>query len=164
MPASQTSSKRWLDGWMRLNPVSATQLGDHRFDTEVDDLSPDGRQKAIAFSTQLLADLDAMDTGTLTRENQVDASILRNQLRSDIWNLQTFQGWAWDPQVYSGLAGGAIYNLMARDFAPLPDRLKTATRAWRRFLRSSPRCAQTSIRRACRASTPRLSPNRTPAS
>ena len=120
-------SKRWLDGWMRLNPVSATQLGDHRFDTEVDDLSPDGRQKAIAFSTQLLADLDAMDTGTLTRENQVDASILRNQLRSDIWNLQTFQGWAWDPQVYSGLAGGAIYNLMARDFAPLPDRLKTAT-------------------------------------
>jgi len=120
-------SKRWLDGWMRLNPVSATQLGDHRFDTEVDDLSPDGRQKAIAFSTQLLADLDAMDTGTLTRENQVDASILRNQLRSDIWNLQTFQGWAWDPQVYSGLAGGVIYNLMARDFAPLPDRLKTAT-------------------------------------
>jgi len=120
-------SKRWLDGWMRLNPVSATQLGDHRFDTEIDDLSPNGRQEAIAFSTQLLADLDAMDTGTLTRENQVDASILRNQLRSDIWNLQTFQGWAWDPQVYSGLAGGAIYNLMARDFAPLPDRLKTAT-------------------------------------
>jgi uncharacterized protein (DUF885 family) len=120
-------SKRWLDGWMRLNPVAATQLGDHRFDAEVDDLSPDGRQKAIAFSTQMLADLDAMDTGTLTRENQVDASILRNQLRSDIWNLQTFQGWAWDPQVYSGLAGGAIYNLMARDSAPLPDRLKTAT-------------------------------------
>jgi len=119
-------SKRWLDGWMRLNPVAATQLGDHRFDTEVDDLSQDGRQKAIAFSTQLLADLDAMDTGKLSRENQVDASILRNQLRSDIWNLQTFQGWAWDPQVYSGLAGGAIYNLMARDFAPLPDRLKTA--------------------------------------
>jgi uncharacterized protein (DUF885 family) len=119
-------SRRWLDGWMRLNPVAATQLGDHRFDTEVDDLSATGRQKAIDFSTRLLAELEAMDTGALTRENQVDASILRNQLRSDIWNLQTFQGWAWDPQVYSGLAGGAIYNLMARDFAPLPERLKTA--------------------------------------
>jgi uncharacterized protein (DUF885 family) len=119
-------SKRWLDGWMQLNPVAATQLGDHRFDTEVDDLSATGRQKAIDFSTRLLAELEAMDTGALTRENQVDASILRNQLRSDIWNLQTFQGWAWDPQVYSGLAGGAIYNLMARDFAPLPERLKTA--------------------------------------
>jgi uncharacterized protein (DUF885 family) len=119
-------SRRWLDGWMRLNPVAATQLGDHRFDTEVDDLSAAGRQEAIDFSTRLLAELDAMHTGALTRENQVDASILRNQLRSDIWNLQTFQGWAWDPQIYNGLAGGAIYNLMARDFAPLPERLKTA--------------------------------------
>ncbi|MFL6592486.1 MAG: DUF885 domain-containing protein [Luteimonas sp.] len=119
-------SRRWLDGWMQLNPVAATQLGDHRFDTEVDDLSAAGRQKAIDFSTRLLAELDAMDTAALSRENQVDASILRNQLRSDIWNLQTFQAWAWDPQVYNSLAGGAIYNLMARDFAPLPQRLKTA--------------------------------------
>ena len=51
-------SRRWLDGWMRLNPVAATQLGDHRFDTEVDDLSAAGRQEAIDFSTRLLAELD----------------------------------------------------------------------------------------------------------
>ncbi len=120
-------SRRWLDGWMQLNPVSATQLGDHRFDTEVDDLSSEGRDKAIAFSKRILAELDAMDVGKLSRENQVDASILRNQLRSDLWNLNTFQSWAWDPQVYSGLAGGAIYNLMARDFAPLSQRLESAT-------------------------------------
>ena len=120
-------SRRWLDGWMQLNPVSATQLGDHRFDNEVDDLSAAGRQRMVGFSARLLAELEAMDTGKLSRENQVDASILRNQLRSDIWNLQTFQSWAWDPQVYNGLAGGAIYNVMARDFAPMPQRLKSAT-------------------------------------
>jgi uncharacterized protein (DUF885 family) len=120
-------SRRWLDGWMQLNPVSATQLGDHRFDTEVDDLSAAGRQRMVDFSQRMLAELEAMDAAKLTRENQVDASILRNQLRSDIWNLQTFQSWAWDPQVYNGLAGGAIYNVMARDFAPMPQRLKSAT-------------------------------------
>ena len=120
-------SKRWLDGWMQLNPVSATQLGDHRFDSEVDDLSATGRQKAVDFSKQLLAQLDAMDAGKLSRENQVDAAILRNQLRSDIWSFDTFQSWAWDPQVYNSLAGGAIYNLMAREFAPMPQRLKSAT-------------------------------------
>ena len=120
-------SRRWLDGWMQLNPVSATQLGDHRFDNEVDDLSAAGRQRMVDFSQRLLAELDAMDTGKLSRENQVDASILRNQLRSDLWNLDTFQAWAWDPQVYNNLAGGAIYNTMARDFAPMPQRLKSAT-------------------------------------
>jgi uncharacterized protein (DUF885 family) len=117
----------WLDGWMRLNPVSATQLGDHRFDDRLDDLSATGRQQLVDFSTQLLAKLDAVDRSQLSRENQVDALILRNQLQGDIWNMQTFQSWAWDPQVYSGLAGGAIYNLMAREFAPMPQRLKAAT-------------------------------------
>ena len=120
-------SKRWLDGWMQLNPVSATQLGDHRFDSEVDDLSAGGRQRAVDFSKQLLVELDAMDASKLARENQVDAAILRNQLRSDIWNFDTLQSWAWDPQVYNSLAGGAIYNLMAREFAPMPQRLKSAT-------------------------------------
>ena len=48
-------------------------------------------------------------------------------MRGDIWGIETLQSWAWDPQVYSGLAGGAIYNLMAREFAPMPQRLKSAT-------------------------------------
>ena len=120
-------SKRWLDGWLQLNPVAATQIGDHRFDSEVDDLSAAGRQQSLAFSKKLLAELDALDVAKLSRENQVDAAILRNQLRSDIWGIETLQSWAWDPQGYNGLAGGAIYNLMAREFAPMPQRLKSAT-------------------------------------
>ena len=120
-------SKRWLNGWLQLNPVSATQIGDHRFDSQMDDLSASGRQAGVDFSRKMLAELDTIDAGKLSRENQVDALILRNQLEGDIWNTETFQSWAWDPQVYSGLAGGAIYNLMAREFAPMPQRLKSAT-------------------------------------
>ena len=120
-------SKRWLEGWLPLNPVSATQIGDHRFDAELDDVSAAGRQRALDFSKKMLAELDAIDAGTLSRENQVDAAILRNQLRGDIWSTETLQAWAWDPQGYNALAGGAIYNLMAREFAPLPERLKSAT-------------------------------------
>jgi hypothetical protein len=63
----------------------------------------------------------------LGRENQVDAAILRNQLQSDIWNAEVLQSGKWDPQVYNGIAGSAIYGLMAREFAPLPERLKSAT-------------------------------------
>ena len=47
-------SKRWLDGWMQLNPVAATQIGDHRFDAELDDTSAAGRQKLVDFSRKLL--------------------------------------------------------------------------------------------------------------
>lgn len=120
-------SKRWLDGALALSPVNATQQGDHRFDAEIDDLSAAGRAKSVDFSKALLAELEAIDVSKLTRENQIDAAILRNQLRSELWNIETLQAWAWDPQVYSGIAGGAIYNLMAREFAPMPERLKSAT-------------------------------------
>ncbi|XQA73657.1 DUF885 domain-containing protein [Xanthomonas sacchari] len=120
-------SKRAVDTWMQLSPVGATQTGNHRYDSELDDLSAAGRQKSLDASKQLLAELDKLDTTKLSRENQVDAAILRNQLQSDIWNSEVAQGWATDPQVYNGLAGGAIYGLMAREFAPLPERLKSAT-------------------------------------
>jgi uncharacterized protein (DUF885 family) len=120
-------SARWLDGALRLAPVFATQTGDHRFDGELDDLSADGRARSLAFSKSMLAELETIDRSQLSRENQVDASVLRNQLRYDIWGAQSLQSWAWDPMVYSQLAGGALYTLMARDFAPMPERLRNAT-------------------------------------
>ena len=120
-------SARWLDGAMRLGPVFATQTGDHRFDAELDDLSAEGRAKSLEFSKALLVDLEKIDHGKLSRDNQVDASVLRNQLRYDVWSTESLQGWAWDPMLYSQLSGGALYSLMARDFAPMPDRLRNVT-------------------------------------
>ena len=120
-------SKRWLDGWLEQQPVSATQTGKHDFDDRIEDLSAAGRQKFVDFSKRMLAELDAIDASKLSRENQVDAAILRNQVRYDIWAIETLQSWAWDPQLYNATAGGALYTLMAREFAPMPQRLKSAT-------------------------------------
>jgi len=120
-------SKRWLDGWLEQQPVSATQTGKHDFDDRIEDLSAAGRQKFVDFSKQMLTQVDALDAGKLSRENQIDLAILRNQIRYDIWQMETLQSWAWDPQVYNSIAGGALYTLMAREFAPMPQRLKSAT-------------------------------------
>lgn len=120
-------SKRALDTWMQLSPVSATQIGDHRYDSELDDLSAAGQQKTLAAYKALLGELDKIEVAKLGRENQVDAAILRNQLQSEIWNAEVLLSGKWDPQLYNGIAGSAIYGLMAREFAPLPERLKSAT-------------------------------------
>src|SRR5690606_4469290 len=120
-------SRRALEGWLQLSPVSATQIGEHRYDAEVDDLSAEARRKGVEFSRGILAELDALDLASLSRENQADAAILRNQREYDLWSEEVLQSWAWDPQLYNDLAGGALYGLMAREFAPLPERLKSAT-------------------------------------
>jgi uncharacterized protein (DUF885 family) len=120
-------SKRWLEGSFKLSPVSATQAGDHRYDGDLDDLSTEGRTRGLEFSKSMLGELEKIDRSKLSRENQVDYGMLSNQLRSDIWSTETLQGWVWDPTIYSQIAGGALYTLMAREFAPLPDRLRSAT-------------------------------------
>ena len=119
-------SARWLDGYLRTQPVSATQLGEHRFDHLIDEMGSDGRGTRLRLWRNLLAELGALDRSRLSRDNQVDAAVLANQLKYAIWDETTHQSWAWDPQVYSALAGNALYTLMAREFAPLPDRMRSA--------------------------------------
>ncbi len=121
-------AKRWLDGAMKLSPVSATQIGDHRFDSELDDMSAAGRNAGLAFAKETLASLDAIDKTKLARANQVDAALLANALKAGIWTTETVQDWAWNPLNYQGIAGGALYNLMAREFAPVAARLEAATK------------------------------------
>lgn len=124
--AFTTLSKRWLDGSFKFGPIYATSIGEHRYDHEVDDVSAAGRKAHSDFNRSVLAQLDAMDRTKLSRANQVDAAILANEIRFELWDDEVQQSWAWDPQGYNGLAGSAIYLLMARDFAPMKTRLLAA--------------------------------------
>lgn len=116
-------AKRYIDQSPALSPINATTLGDHRFDHLVDEVTDAARQKERAFYQHLLDDLNKLDRQKLSREQQVDYQLLVHQLRGDIWRLDQLQEWAWNPIAYTQLTGGAIYGLMAREFAPIEKRL-----------------------------------------
>ena len=120
-------ARRWFNGAMRLGPVAATQVGDHRFDKLIDDLSANGRKKSLDFANSILTALASINKAQLSRANQTDYAILENSMRQQVWQIEKVQEWAWNPLVYQGVAGSAIYNLMARDFGPLNGRLVAAT-------------------------------------
>ena len=119
--------QRYVAEFGRYSPVYATALGDHRFDGELDDLSAAGRAQGLAWVRGLLTELEAIDRSQLSRADQVDAAMLENQLRYAIWSDQTYRDWSWDPLVYTQLTGQALYGLLAREFAPLPERLRSVT-------------------------------------
>lgn len=120
-------SARYLDELARAAPAYATALGDHRFDDRLNDLSAIARARNLSGMRALLAAVKRIDPRTLSRDNQVDAALLTNQLRYDLWSTETLQPWAWDTQSYNDAAGGALYALAARDFAPWPVRLRATT-------------------------------------
>ncbi|MGB7739376.1 MAG: DUF885 domain-containing protein [Steroidobacteraceae bacterium] len=120
-------SRRYIEEFGRYSPVSATQLGDHRFDGELDDMSAAGRARGLTWIKSVLGDLQDIDHSRLSRANQVDAAMLENQLRYSVWSEEKYRDWSWDPLVYTQLAGQSLYGLLAREFAPLPQRLGSVT-------------------------------------
>jgi uncharacterized protein (DUF885 family) len=109
-----------------LSPVNATLSGDHRQDGTLDQVDSDGRAATVRLYEKHLAALKSIEWQALSRANQVDADLLLNEIESRLWRLVSLQEWAWNPLIYVDLSGSAIYGLMARDFAPLPERLASA--------------------------------------
>jgi uncharacterized protein (DUF885 family) len=94
-------ARRYLDAVPRFAPDYGTTLGDHRFDGDLSDPSASGRARQTVFERGFLSELTKIDHAGLIRDEQVDAALLDNQLRQDIWTTDTLQRWAWDPQVYN---------------------------------------------------------------
>ena len=119
---------KYLREFPEHSPVSATALGDHRFDARLDDVSAAGWQARQVFAELYLAALDGIVHGELSRDRQVDALLLRNELEQTRFQIQTLQEWRWNPLVYTRIAGDGLYGLLAREFAPAGERLASLGR------------------------------------
>lgn len=110
-----------LDDLLEAMPETATTLGDHRFDDRLADLGGPAVEEGARRFAARLAELDRIDTGALSVDNQVDAQILRTALTSAVFEATELREHEWNPLVAN--PGDAVYSLLARDFAPLADRL-----------------------------------------
>lgn len=115
-------ANRCLDAWRALDPEWATSLGDHRFDAQLTDRSLAGIERRAAFARAYLDSLGALDESKLLADNRIDRRILMTNLESAVYAAETLREYAWNPLFYN--AGDALYALVARDFAPLADRLR----------------------------------------
>ncbi|UCF63498.1 MAG: DUF885 domain-containing protein [bacterium] len=114
-------ANNYIEKMLVLNPEWATSLGDHRYDSLLDDYSLEGIRKNRELNRVYLDSLNTLDFSLLNQENRIDAQILRSRLKYSVFSADTLRSYEWNPMVYN--IGGAIYNLLARDFAPLEDRL-----------------------------------------
>ena len=108
-----------LDATFQLRPSMATELGDHRFDDRLDDVTPAARER---WSVQTRATLAALpqrvDYGRLSRDGQIDFEILEQSLRASLWNQENFDSFAIDPRSYNGLIADSIFSLLTQSSLP----------------------------------------------
>ena len=111
----------YLDDLAERHPDVATDLGDHRFDGRLTDPSAAALADERRALDRSAARLEALDTGALSAEHRIDAAIMAGSLARRVFEIDDLREHTWDPLIAN--PGRAIYLLLARDFAPLPERL-----------------------------------------
>jgi uncharacterized protein (DUF885 family) len=112
-----------LDEALALHPDLASELGDHRFDDRLPDMRPQALDDERRALEERLRELEALDLAALQADNRVDAEILTTALRARRYELDVLREHEWNPLVAN--PAGAVYTLLARDFAPLAERLRS---------------------------------------
>ena len=109
----------YLQSEFRQQPLEATQLGDHRFDSLLDDLS---REALAARRGRAAEALDALprqvDYAQLSRDSQIDYEIFRQDLIRSIWLAENLHPFEEDPRVYGDYISDSVYLLLAQSTLP----------------------------------------------
>ncbi len=112
----------WTACWSAW-PELATLLGDHAHDGRLAIGTAEYHDELARWCGDRLADVQRMDLDRLSAEYRVDARILANQLELCRFTTAELREHEWNPMLAN--PGRAIYLLLARDFAPLRDRLRS---------------------------------------
>jgi uncharacterized protein (DUF885 family) len=111
--------QQYLDSHFKLQPTQATELGDHRFDGQLDDVSKPARDRWLAEAKSTLAELPKqVEYKALSRDGQIDYDIFRHHLEADIWLSENLHPFEDDPRTYVNYLNDSVYLILTRSTLP----------------------------------------------
>lgn len=116
-------AERIVDALLETSPSTASFAGDHRFDTELPDYSPDGVFAQIAMLGEAADALSQVDVDALDVAERVDHAILSSMVDSRRFELTEVRSHEWNPLRHN--PGSLLHALIARPFAPTADRIES---------------------------------------
>ncbi|MEO7111904.1 MAG: DUF885 domain-containing protein [Polyangiaceae bacterium] len=116
------AAQAYLDLLVQISPQSATGLGIHTRDSDLDDLSNEGFEAATTKEDVMLGDLaKRFANPNLSLRGKIDLDILTHTLAVDIRARREVRPLQSQPDVYCSPMN-AIYLMTAREYAPAADR------------------------------------------
>jgi uncharacterized protein (DUF885 family) len=145
-------SERWLERLLELNPVAATQLGNHRWDDRLADRTAEAMEGEHQEILAALAEFQAIDSTGFRLDARIDHQLMVQILKQLVRPYEKSQTHRRNPGLYldEGVAG--VFVLILVEFAPLPQRLRSALGR----LRELPRVLQEGQRNLVPAEVPRV--------
>ena len=112
----------YLNFVFQLDPIAATQVGVHKYDHLLGEISPHAFVEEAAKRRSFLRCLQGLDQSTLTPDEQMDLQVLRIDLETALRRLADQQIWTRAPYWYVEQVGSAFSALMGHAFAPAEER------------------------------------------
>jgi uncharacterized protein (DUF885 family) len=113
----------FLAEFFALHPLTATSAGMHIHDGEWPDMSEAGRAARLAFYDRWTQALEAIDEAELTIDDRVDRDLLLGELAAYRFAEEVLREETWSPLEWVYMLGDGLFTLIAREFAPLAERL-----------------------------------------
>jgi uncharacterized protein (DUF885 family) len=107
------------------SPTSATTLGLHQYDAQLEDYSRAHVDRETADLQRFEAKFAAIPSAQLDLTSQGDLALLLGNIHSSLLSLNTIRPWEKDPDLYSSGISNAAFVLMERTFASPDDRLRS---------------------------------------
>jgi len=89
--AFQNLADEYISDLTNFSPVTATAIGDHSADDELDQVDAAGRAERLDLLRQYQGALEVLDRDELSRANQVDAELLLHEIESSLWSAEVLQ-------------------------------------------------------------------------
>jgi uncharacterized protein (DUF885 family) len=118
-----TLAGEFLAETFRLDPLRATDAGNHEHDDRWPDWTKAGRQERLQFADRWTDRLRALADADLTVDERVDRDLLLGELAALRFAEAELRQDAWDPYAWVEAIGTGLFLLLAREFAPPVVRL-----------------------------------------
>ena len=115
-----------FDAWVETWPGHATRFGLHQHDGRLPDLSRAAKEADIAAERAFVRQLEGVASETLSPPLAFERELALHSARLRLFSDEVVRGWERTSHATDEI-GTAIFLLLARDFAPLEERLVSMT-------------------------------------
>lgn len=120
-------AKDYFEASYRASPTTATELGIHSYDDELDDLSANAQHAYAVSIREFRGRFEKLDTASLTDGETIDRLLIMSDIENTLLSLERIRDWERDPSYYVTTPLFSIFLLASRNSAPLLDRVRNLT-------------------------------------
>jgi uncharacterized protein (DUF885 family) len=117
----------FLAEYFALHPLSATSAGMHDHDGEWPDVTDEGVARRVTLYDRWSDELASFADADLSADQRIDREMLIGEMKHHRFVETVLREETWSPLEWVYMLGDGLFSLIAREFAPLSDRLTSIT-------------------------------------